>query len=198
MKQVDHAIDTAMGSDKNLVDCLDMLEDLPQNTSSRLTTICAQSAYLRGHAEMVLGAKASETEILELLDHATRIDHLLTSWVLSVPENWKYIATDRFELPKSATKADFVYQDRIDVYLDPFVAGIWNTYRATRIKVLYIICDCIAVLPQPHIGWLEVRISDNSPYLFRQSNFHDSLHWSNSYIRRGACIAGTVIESTLD
>ena len=50
-----------------------------------------------------------------------------------------------------------------------FVAGIWNSYRATRIKVLLIICDCINALPHPPTGLLEVCPSSTS---FARFNIH--------------------------
>ena len=140
-------------------DCLEALVGLPQNTSSRLAVIFAQSVYLRRDAELILNSKASETELFELLNQATQLDQTLSAWAISVPSEWKFSATDNFELPKTVPRETFVYEDRVDVYEDLFVAGIWNSYRVNRIKVLSIVCDCIDALPQLPTTLLEVCIS---------------------------------------
>ena len=159
IEQVGRAFDTCMDSGQDLRDCLETLVDLPQNTSSRLTVIIAQSAYLRRDAEIILNSKASEMELFELLNQATQLDQTLTAWAISVHPEWKFTATDKFELPRTVPRETFVYEDRVDVYVDLFVASFWNTYRVNRIKVLSIVCDCIDALPQLPTTLLKVCIS---------------------------------------
>lgn len=139
-----------------------MLVDVPQNTSSRLTFIHAESAYLRRDAEQSLRVEASKKDLFELLSRATQLDQKLTSWALSVPDEWEFVPAVVFEIPKSLPTQDFMYGTRVDVYSDLFVAGIWNSYRATRIRILLIVCDCISALPQPPTGLLEVGHSSMS------------------------------------
>lgn len=148
-----------MDSGQDLGDCLETLVDLPQNTSSRLIVINAQSAYLRRDAERILNSKASETELFELLNQATQLDQILTAWAISVHPEWKFTATDKFELPKTVPRETFIYEDRADVYVDLFVAAIWNSYRVNRIKVLSIVCNCIDALPQLPTTLLKVCFS---------------------------------------
>ena len=138
-----------MAPGNNLADCLDMTFGVPQNAATRLTTLTAQFAYLRSNAEHVLSSVVADDEIIEVLDQATQIDMQLTAWACSVPEEWNVVATRNFELPAESRHQDFIYQDRIDVYFDMFVADIWNSYRVTRIKVLSTICDCVTTLSQP-------------------------------------------------
>ena len=159
IEQVGYAFDTSMDSGQDIGDSLEALEDLPQNTSSRLIVIIAKSAYLRRNAELILNSKASETEIFDLLNQANQLDQMLTAWAISVPPEWKFTATDKFELPKTVPRETFVYEDRVDVYVDLFVAGVWNSYRVNRIKVLSIVCDCIDALPQMPTTLLKVCIS---------------------------------------
>ena len=158
-KQVGNALDPSMDSGQDLGECLETLSDLPQDASSRLTMILAQWVYLRRDAELILNIRALETELFELLNQATQLDQILTAWAISVPPEWKFTATDNFELPKTVPRETFVYQDRVDVYVDLFVADIWNVYRVTRIKVLSIVCDCIDALPQLPTTLLKVCIS---------------------------------------
>ena len=158
IEQIGHAFDTSMDSGQDLIDSLETLVDLPQNTSSRLTAIIAQSVYLRRAAELILDSKASETEVFEILNQATQLDQTLTAWAISVPPEWKFTATDKFELPKTVPRETFVYEDRVDVYEDLFVAGHWNSYRINRINVLSIVCDCIDALPQLPATLLKVCI----------------------------------------
>ena len=159
IEQVNHAFDTSMNSNQDMGDSLEALVDLPQNTSSRLIVIIAQSACLRRDAELTLNSKASETEILDLLNQANQLDQALTAWAISVPPEWRFTATEKFEIPKTVPRETFVYEDRVDVYVDLFVAGVWNWYRVNRIKVLSIVCDCIDALPQLPTTLLKVCIS---------------------------------------
>ena len=158
IEQIGHAFETSLDSGQDLIDSLETLVDLPQNTSSRLTAIIVQSVYLRRAAELILNSKASETEILELLNQVTQLDQTLTAWAISVPPEWKFTATDKFELPKTVPRETFIYEDRVDVYEDLFVAGHWNSYRVNRIHVLSIACDCVDALPQLPTTLLKVCI----------------------------------------
>ncbi|CAF9924133.1 MAG: hypothetical protein HETSPECPRED_005502 [Heterodermia speciosa] len=144
---VGHAFDTSTDSGEDLGDSLETLVDLPQNTSSRLTVISVHLVHLRRDADLILNGEASDTKIIELLNQATQLDQILTAWAISVPREWKFTATDNFELPKSVPRETFIYKDRVDVYEDLVVASIWNSYRVNRIRVLSIVCDCIDALP---------------------------------------------------
>ena len=151
-----------MESGNNLNECLEMLLDVPENASSRLTFIDAESAYLRRDTEQTLRAGVSTKDLFNLISRATQLDQKLNSWSVSVPNEWEFVPAVHFEIPKSVPTKDFMYGTRVDVYPDLFVAGIWNSYRATRIKVLLIICDCINALPHPPTGLLEVCPSSTS------------------------------------
>ena len=132
-----------------LAECLEMIAGVPQNAAIRLTTLTAKLAYLRSKSGMILGPIASPQDILTLLDDATELDRQLIAWMESTPEDWQFAAARHFELPANVPKQNFVYNDRMDVYADLSVADVWNSYRVTRLKVLSIILDCIAALPEP-------------------------------------------------
>lgn len=126
-----------------------MTAGVPQNAAIRLTTLTAQLAYLRSKSGMILGPITCPQDVFTLLDDATELDRQLIAWMESVPQDWKFAAAKHFKLPADVPKENFVYNDRTDVYADLSVADIWNSYRVTRLKVLSIILDCIAALPEP-------------------------------------------------
>ena len=97
----------------------------------------------------MLVANLSLQDVFLLLEQAIELNEQLITWTRTLPGDWKFVATDKFELPIGYPKHHFVYQDRIDVYTDLSVATTWNSYRVTRLRVLAIILSCIAVLPEP-------------------------------------------------
>ena len=88
-------------------------------------------------------------DVFLLLERAIELNDRLLTWTRSLPGDWKFVATDKLEIPTGYPKHHFVYQDRIDVYSDLSIATTWNSYRVTRLRVLTIILSCVAKLPEP-------------------------------------------------
>lgn len=86
---------------------------------------------------------------------AFNINQQLINWAQSVPPEWNKVPARGFEVPPNVARERFMYQERVDVYLDVFVVQVWNFYRASRIKVLTIMVECFATLGIPSHGPLE-------------------------------------------
>ena len=74
-------------------------------------------------------------EHLFIIDAATGIEEDLASWSSNVPPHVRF---DRvYGLPLSEEMFSTYY----DVYSDYYIAGLWNSYRSTRIIVLEILVE---------------------------------------------------------
>ena len=155
--QVDHAIEESITPDNHVTTCAEFTAGVPQNTAARLTPMCAELARLRSDARRVLGNPGFEDEIPNIFTHALEINDLFVSWARSVPDDWRWIAADHFKIPPGVPRALFLYQGRMDIYYDIHVAGIWNVYRTSRLRVLSIILDCIAAMDGNCSGTLHER-----------------------------------------
>ena len=122
--------------------------------ASRLNAICTALAILRSSARSVLGELPHRDRIPSILVDACAINQELTSWAQSVPPEWQWFTAGFLDIPTDVPRERFVYDGRIDVYFDLFVATIWNFYRAIRIKVLKIVLDCFNVMCIPSHGTL--------------------------------------------
>ena len=144
--QVDHAMDDSAPPGENVSICAEFAAGVPPNTAARLTPICANLARVRSRAQRVLGGPGLRSEIANVYAQALGVNDLLDSWARSVPSEWHWHPAQHFKIPQGLPRALFVYGDRIDLYYDIHVAGVWNVYRACRLRVLKIILDCIAAL----------------------------------------------------
>ena len=61
------------------------------------------------------------------------------------------------DIPTDVPRERFVYNSRIDIYLDLFIATTWNFYRAIRIQVLRIALDCFNAMCIPSHGPLATQ-----------------------------------------
>ena len=123
---------------------------LPQNAAARLTSATINIADLRASAKSALllpKTPKSEKEVNDLLEYAISVDLLIAAWAETLPEDWNWTPADRLDYPRGdAPKSTYVYDDRMDVYVDLWVQSIWNQYRSARIKSQTIILDCITWL----------------------------------------------------
>lgn len=83
---------------------------------------------------------------------------MLAQWIESIPVGWEWLAACAFDCPAQTPRTSFVYRDRVDIYYDLWVAGMWNYYRTTRIMVQSIVLNCISRIT-----------SADSPHLIQQS-----------------------------
>ena len=134
-----------------------MFKSLPQNAAARLTSATINIADLRSCAKSALilpRSSKSEKEVTDLLEYAISVDLLVAAWPESLPQEWMWDSAEHFELPASLPRNAYIYKDRKDVYIDLWVASVWNTYRSARVKVQTIILDCIDWLgPQFEQQW---------------------------------------------
>ena len=152
--QAEHAIEEGT-SFKRCPDGLsNVFKGLSQNAAARLTSATINIADLRASAKSALllpKNTESEQEVNDLLEYAISVDLLVAAWPESLPEDWKAKIADGFDYPfGDVPKLAFVYDDKMDVYLDLWVQSIWNQYRSARIKIQAIILDCISWLDTPY------------------------------------------------
>ena len=148
--QVESAIEEGI-SYKRCPDALtDVFRTAPKNAAAHLTSATVNVADLRSSAKSALllpKNTESEKEVSDLLEYAISVDLLIATWPQSLPEDWNAKPSDRFDYPfGDVPKSTFVYDDKMDVYLDLWVQSIWNQYRSARINVQKVILDCISWL----------------------------------------------------
>ena len=85
----------------------------------------------------------TESCIIQVLDSALESDAVIAQWPDSIPADWKSEPAYRFDIPAEIPRMAFVYGDRVDLYYDLWVAGVWSNYRSTRIMIQSIVLDCI-------------------------------------------------------
>lgn len=107
---------------------------------------------MRTNARSVFSDPELRERIPDLLKDAINVNNQLTDWAQAVPPGWQWVGADNFDIPANVPREKFMYGDRMDVYLDLFVASTWNFYRATRIKVLVIALECFNTMGTPYNG----------------------------------------------
>jgi hypothetical protein len=122
----------------------------------------ARVADLQVVAKALLGAPSrtvTEQCVGQVLESAVEIDAVLAEWAeSSIPVGWEWLPAFSFNCPTETPRTLFVHQDRVDIYYDLWVAGLWNNYRITRIMVQSIVLDCLS-----RATWAD------SPQLMQQS-----------------------------
>lgn len=104
---------------------------------------------MRWNARSILGNLGLHDRIPSLLAKAFKVNEQLAEWSQSVPTEWQWVTATSFEISAEVPREKFAYDGRADVYYDLSVAGIWNLYRAIRIKVLTIALNCFASICIP-------------------------------------------------
>ncbi|KAL2052527.1 hypothetical protein ABVK25_007087 [Lepraria finkii] len=151
---VEHAIEEGTSFKRYPDPLCNIFKGLSQNAAARLTSATINIADLRSSAKSALLLSKnteSEQEVNDLLEYAISVDLLVAAWPESLPEDWKAELADGFDYPlDDVPKLAFVYDDKMDIYLDLWVQSIWNQYRSARIKIQTIILDCISWLDTPY------------------------------------------------
>ena len=131
-----------------------IFSSVPKNAAARLTSATINIADLRASAKSALSLPRnfkSELEVNDLLEYAVSVDLLVAAWAETLAEDWKSTPADGFTYSSdNGSKSDYVYNDRIDIYIDLWVQSIWNQYRSARIKIQTIVLDCISWLDTPY------------------------------------------------
>ena len=139
-------------SENKSSDLTSLASNLPHNTANRLTAISAKAVYALELARKFSRRPwrfVSEKEIHELLRLALEVNSQLGEWAESAPESWTWQPAAGLNCPTEKPREYFVYGKRIDFYVDLNMAGIWNSYRSTRILILSTVLDCISQVKEP-------------------------------------------------
>lgn len=162
MEQVDGIFSVSGFNGPTSAEWAELSPYLPQNAAGRFSSITARVADLQVVSKALLGAPSRtvpEQSVAQVLKSAVEIDAMLAEWAeASIPGGWEWLPASNFNCPTETPRTLFVHQDRIDIYYDLWVAGLWNHYRVTRIMVQSIVLDCLS-----RVTWAD------SPQLMQQS-----------------------------
>ena len=126
---------------------IEWLEDIGRlslSAASRLTEVTASVANLQASANRAFRREPQavfDDTIESVLTNAMKADEALTDWESSVPDDWHPQPASN-TLPKELYKYG-AYGSDMDIYLEVWVASIWNSYRSQRITVLSTIVTCL-------------------------------------------------------
>lgn len=152
LEQTDSALQGFIFPEYDAAEWQELVSAMPQNSATRLTALSAKAAVLQAIAKTVLEAPTKSTprqSIIKLMELATDIDALLTTWPDGIPETWYPTAALDIDCPPEHARRTFVYEERIDIYYDLSVGHLWNTYRYSRIIVNKILLACISRIAPP-------------------------------------------------
>lgn len=90
----------------------------------------------------------SQEQLLGILDYATSVDVQVSTWPDSVPADWAWKPSHTFDNYPSHERKLYVYNRRVDIYHDIWVASIWNSYRGTVLMIQYLILQTLTFLNQ--------------------------------------------------
>lgn len=117
------------------------------NAANRQTAIRAELASFRVEVQKVLASPHPSTGALEnVIQRGMHVDSQFLAWTHDLPSNWAWEHGTRMPLAPGQDIESFVYDGRMDVYDDLWVACIWNCYRFSRIILNKVIMECIDCL----------------------------------------------------
>ncbi|KAL8668781.1 MAG: hypothetical protein Q9168_006606 [Polycauliona sp. 1 TL-2023] len=158
---VDHCIQTSSPFAKTSADLDSMLPDTFENAASRLTSLSARLSDLTAFAyPMLMNMKQFPTheQLMSILDYAGEVEAALSAWPDTVPDDWHWKTSHTFDsLPSQESKL-YVYNRRVDLYHDIWVASIWNSYRGTILMIQYLTLQCLGMLNPPPLSTFAHRI----------------------------------------
>ena len=140
------------------------MTNVPHNAAVGLILSTADIADLRAFEKEVFGKPGNRPlleKVIELMERASQVDATLAEWPKSLPKSWKWKKGYGLDHLPDDVRASMVYEDRMDVYTDLWVANTWNSYRSSRILIQSIILNCIP--------W--ITTSSEAPSLADQSTF---------------------------
>ncbi|KAL9009855.1 MAG: hypothetical protein Q9180_009360, partial [Flavoplaca navasiana] len=108
-----------------------MRPDAFENAAGRLTSLSARLSDLTAYAyPMLKNMKQFPTkdQFMSILDYAGDVEAQLSTWPNTVPNDWHWKTSHTFDnLPSHQSKIH-VWNRRVDIYHDIWVASIWNSY----------------------------------------------------------------------
>ncbi|KAI4093305.1 MAG: hypothetical protein LQ339_007700 [Xanthoria mediterranea] len=158
---VDHCIQTASPFGKTSADLDSMRPDAFETAASRLTSLSARLSDLTAYAYPILKNRAqfpSQEQLMSILDYAGDVEAQLSTWPATVPDDWHWRPSHTFDsLPSQESKL-YVYNRRVDIYHDIWVASIWNSYRGTMLMIQYLTLQSLGMLNPPPLSAFAYRI----------------------------------------
>ncbi|KAL8993791.1 MAG: hypothetical protein Q9169_006080 [Polycauliona sp. 2 TL-2023] len=146
---------------KTSADLDSMRPDVFENAASRLTSLSARLSDLTAFAyPQLMNIKQFPTheQLMSILDYAGEVEDQLATWPATVPDDWHWKASHTFDnLPSQESKL-YVYNRRVDIYHDIWVASIWNSYRGTMLLIQYCTLQCLGMLNPPPLSTFAYRI----------------------------------------
>ncbi|KAI4123511.1 MAG: hypothetical protein LQ338_005235 [Usnochroma carphineum] len=133
-----------------------------ENSASRLTSLSAQVSDLLAFANPTLRNRnefPSRDQLMAILDYATKVEAQLSTWPDSVPDDWRWRPSHSFDNLPSQERKLYVYNRRVDIYHDIWVASIWNSYRGTMLMIQYTVLQTLGMLRPPPLSHLGARIA---------------------------------------
>ncbi|KAL8895167.1 MAG: hypothetical protein Q9207_008281 [Kuettlingeria erythrocarpa] len=146
---VDHCIRTSSPFSKTSADLDSFRPTNFENAASRLTSLSAQVSDLLAVANPALrnyNQMPSREQLNSILDHATEVEAQVATWPHTVPDDWFWKPSRTFDGLASHESKLYVYNRRVDVYPDVWVASIWNSYRTTMLMIQYTILQTLGFM----------------------------------------------------
>ncbi|KAL8913327.1 MAG: hypothetical protein Q9171_001804 [Xanthocarpia ochracea] len=158
---VDHCIQTASPFGKTSADLDSLRPDAFENAGSRLTSLSARLSDLTAYAYPILRNMKqfpSKEQLMGVLDRAGDVEARLSTWPDTLPDDWHWKTSQTFDSLSSHESKLYVYNRRVDIYHDIWVASIWNSYRGTMLMVQYLTLQSLGMLNPPPLSALAYRI----------------------------------------
>ncbi|KAL8858710.1 MAG: hypothetical protein Q9178_004798 [Gyalolechia marmorata] len=158
---VDHCIQTASPFGKTSADLDSLRPDAFENAASRLTSLSARLSDLTAYAYPILKNMKqfpSKEQLMGVLDHAGDVEARLSTWPDTLPDDWSWKTSHTFDNLSSHESKLYIYNRRVDIYHDIWVASIWNSYRGTMLMVQYLTLQSLGMLNPPPLSAFAHRI----------------------------------------
>lgn len=108
---------------------------------------------LRNYTEL-----PSHEQLTAILDYATKVEAQVATWPDSVPDDWWWTPSHSFDNLPSHERKLYVYNRRVDIYHDIWVASVWNSYRGTMLMIQYAMLQALGFLGPPPLSRSAYRI----------------------------------------
>ncbi|KAL8765194.1 MAG: hypothetical protein Q9209_007655 [Squamulea sp. 1 TL-2023] len=158
---VEHCIQTSSPFGKTSADLDSLRPDAFENAASRLTSLSARLSDLTAYAYPILRNMQqfpSKDQLMGILNYAGDVEARLSTWPDSVPFDWHWTRSHTFDSLSSHESRLYVYNRRVDIYHDIWVASIWNSYRGTMLMIQYLTLQTLGMLNPPPLSPIAYKI----------------------------------------
>ncbi|KAL8956525.1 MAG: hypothetical protein Q9193_005977 [Seirophora villosa] len=149
---VNHCIQTSAPFSKTSADLDSLRPSAFETAASRLTSLSAQVSDFLAFANPTLRNRnvvPSRDQLIAILDHAAKVEAQLSAWPESVPDDWWWKSSNTFNTLASHERKLYVYNRRVDIYPNIWVASVWNSYRSTMLLIQYTVLQTLGFLRSP-------------------------------------------------